>query len=152
MMPGVDHKKRWLSAVAALLLALPWHVVAAQDADSAPLIAWQCWLGKDAQVSIHCLHVGGSDTLAEDAHAGAPFDPQRFGRDLLAGGAAPNLARLVRADAATYGGRLWLIPLYNYPFNTERVVQLARAVVCGRDPHCNVHFETAGAGNASEPR
>lgn len=152
MMPGVDHRKRWLSAVVALLLALPWYVVEAQDIDPMPWIAWHCWLGKDPLFSIHCLDVGGSDTLAVDAPASAPLDPQRFRHDLLAGGAAPNLARLVRADTAAYGGRLWLIPLYNLPFDMERVTQLARSVMCGRDPRCSVHFETAGAGNAAELR
>ena len=99
-MPGMCHGKRCLSAVVALLSALSWHVVKAQDIDTTPLIAWQCWLGKDPLYSILCLDVGDSDMLAVDAPVGAPVDPQRFRRDLLAGG-APNLARLVRADAAT---------------------------------------------------
>lgn len=141
-----------MSAVVALLSALPWHLAAAQNNDPTSLIAWQCWLGKDRLYSIHCLDVGDSDVLAVDAPAGAPFDPQRFRRDLLAGGAAPNLARLVRADAATYGGRLWLIPLYNAPFDMERVKQLARSVMCGRDQHCSVHFDTVDAGIAPAPR
>lgn len=136
-------KKRWLAAVAALLWALPWRVVEAQEADPAPLIAWHCWLGKDPLFSIHCLDLGDRDALAADASAGAPLDPQRLRRDLLAGEAPHNIVRLVRTDAATYGGRLWLIPLYNLPFDMERVGQLARAVMCGRDPHCSVHFETA---------
>lgn len=147
-MPGMDHRKRWVAGVVALLSALPWQVVEAQSSDPMPLIAWQCWLGNDALYSIHCRDVGDSDLLAVDARGGAPVDSQRFRRDLLAGGAAPNLARLVRADAATYGGRLWLIPLYNAPLDMERVTQLARAVMCGRDPRCSVHFEAAGAGTA----
>ena len=152
MMPGVDRRKRWLSAAVALLAALPWRVVEAQDIDPTPLIAWQCWLGKDPQYSIHCLDVGDSNLLAVDAPASARFDPQRFRSDLLTGGGPPNLARLVRADAATYGGRLWLIPLYNAPFDMERVTQLARAVMCGRDLHCSVHFETVGTGAPSRRR
>lgn len=148
----MDHRKRWLSAVVALQLALPWHVAEAQNNDPTPLIAWQCWLGNDLLYSIHCVDVGDSDRLAVNASASAPLDPQRFRRDLLAGGGAPNLARLVRADAATYGGRLWLIPLYNLPFDMERVAQLARSVMCGRDPRCSVHFETVGAGTAPELR
>lgn len=151
-MPGMCHGKRWVAVVVALLLALPWHAVEAQDIDPTPLIAWQCWLGKDRLSSIHCVDVGDSDVLAVNASAGAPLDPQRFRRDLLAGEGAPNLARLMRADAATYRGRLWLIPLYNLPFDMERVAQLARAVMCGRDPRCSVHFETAGAGIAPQLR
>lgn len=144
-MPGMCHGKRCLSAIVALLSALSWHAAEAQDIDTTPLIAWQCWLGKDPLYSIHCLDIGDSDVLAKDTDASAPVDPQRFRRDLLAGG-APNLARLMRADAATYRGRLWLIPLYNLPFDMQRVAQLARSVMCGRDPRCSVHFETAGAG------
>lgn len=148
----MEYSKRWLSVVIALLSVSPWHVAAAQNNDPTSLIAWQCWLGKDPLYSIHCLDVRDSDMLAVDAPAGAPFDPQRFRRDLLAGGAAPNLARLVRADAAAYGGRLWLIPLYSAPFDMERVTQLARSVMCGRDPRCSVQLETAGAGIAPARR
>lgn len=152
MMSGMDHRKRWLSGVVALLSALSWHVVEAQDADPTPLIAWQCWLGKDPLFSIHCLDVGDRDMLAVNAPASAPLDPQRFRRDLLVGGGAPNLARLVRADAASYGGRLWLIPLYNAPFDMERVTQLARSVMCGRGPRCSVHFEGVGVSIAPQLR
>lgn len=152
MIFSMHHRTRRLSAIVALLSALPWHVVAAQNNDPTPLIAWHCWLGKDSPFSIHCLDVGDRDTLTVNAPTGAFLDPQRFRRDLLAGGAAPNLARLVRADAAAYGGRLWLIPLYNLPFDMERVMQLARSVMCGREPHCSVHFETAGADIAPARR
>jgi len=47
---------------------------------------------------------------------------------------------------------LWLIPLYNAPFDMERVTQLARSVMCGRDPRCSVQLETAGAGIAPAQR
>lgn len=148
----MDHRKRWLLAVVALLSLLPWHVAVAQNLDPTLVIEWQCWLGKDPQFSIHCVDVGDSDLLAVDGPVGAPFDPQRFRSDLLTGGGPSNLVRLVRADAATYGGRLWLIPLYNAPFDMERVTQLARSVMCGRDLHCRVHFETVGAGIPSRLR
>lgn len=138
-----------MPAGVALLSALAWHVVVAQEIDPTLVIEWRCWLGKDPQYSIHCRDVGESDMRAVDATAGAPFDPQRFRRDLLTGGAAPNLTRLVRADAATYGGRLWLIPLYNFPFDMERVTQLARSVMCGRDQHCRVQFDLVRVGTAS---
>lgn len=148
----MTYLKPWLSAVVALLLALAWQGVAAQRIEPTLVIEWQCWLGKDALYSIHCLDVGNTDLLAVDAPAGARFDPQRFRSDLLTRGGPPNLARLVRADAATYGGRLWLIPLYNAPFDMERVTQLARSVMCGRDPHCSVYFEAVGIETPSRLR
>lgn len=140
---GVDYRKRWLSVVVALPLASPWCASQAQNIDPTPLIAWHCWLGKDPLYSIHCLDVEGSDPLVVDAPASALLDPEHFRHDLLTGASAPNIAQLVRADSTTGGGRLRLIPLYNYPFDMERVMLLARSVMCGRDPHCSVHFGTA---------
>ena len=141
MICGMDAGKRWLLAAAVLLVALPLRLAVAQAVDPTPWVTWQCWLGNGPQYSVRCLHLDDIDRLADDTAAGAAPDPRSLRRDLLLNGAAPNLARLIREDPAHYGGRLWQIPLYNYPFDMERVSQLARSVMCGRDPYCSVRFQ-----------
>lgn len=138
---GEGCKRQMLSAVAALLLAMLWLPCQAQSIDPSRRVTWHCWLGQDAHYSIHCLEVEGDDAIESDAPAATIFDTDRPHRELLA--EIPSLAWLAIMDPAAYGGRLILIPLYNYPFSMERVSLLARSVLCGRDPLCSVRFEAA---------
>lgn len=142
-MMGVVHRKRGLCGFAVLLLAFPWFPSLGQSIEPTPLIEWHCWLGKDAYYSIHCFDIGDIAAADFNMFAGAPLDPQRFHRDLRSDISSPNVARLTHEDAAMYGGRLWLIPLYSYPFDMEKVKFLARPVMCWRDPRCSVRFEPA---------
>lgn len=139
-MLAVDNRKKKLSALAALLLALSWNPGHAQNVAATRWITWHCWLGQDAHYSIHCLEVEGDDAIDLVTPAAEIFDTDDVHRDLLAG--IPGIAWQASVDPAAYGGRLVLIPLYNYPFSMERVSLLARSVLCGRDPLCSVRFKT----------
>lgn len=104
-------------------------------------IVWSCRLGNDRLFSLECKLDRAPAAATIDQRPGLPFDHNKYLGDLFAAGAARNIARLVRADHATYGGTLWRIPLYAPPIDDENVKLLALSVMCGRDARCVVGFE-----------
>jgi len=87
---------------------------------------WNCWYNQQQQVA--CLLQSASpDSAAARTGAAAPS------------GVAPALTA-VRNQPSTLRGRTMLIPLYNEPFDTSALAELAQAVMCGPQPGCRVVY------------
>lgn len=87
---------------------------------------WNCWYNQQQQVAC-LLQSATSDSAAARAAAATPS------------GVPPSLAA-VRSQPSTLRGRTMLIPLYNEPFDTSALAELAQAVMCGPQPACRVIY------------
>jgi hypothetical protein len=139
-MDNVPRHLRMLVAAAVLLAGAAGSARGEQT--PAAWIVWSCWMGNDKLFSLHCTLASAPAFAPAGQRPGLPFDHDKYRHDLFATGGAPNVAHLVRADHATYGGTLWRIPLYAPPIDNDDVKHLALSVMCGRDPRCVVEFES----------
>ena len=58
----------------------------------------------------------------------------------------PRLVKDIRADPQSLDQKTVVIPLHNTPIDMARTAQLARAVMCGTRPDCEVAFHAERQG------
>jgi hypothetical protein len=85
---------------------------------------WSCWYNQQQQVA--CLLQSAAQVSAASEAA-------------VPAGVPPSLT-VVRNQPSTLRGRAMLIPLYNEPFDTSALAELAQAVMCGPQPGCRVVY------------
>jgi hypothetical protein len=100
-------------------------------------VLWNCWLG-GALDKLHCAEEAAAVPAAQQG--GTPGDHKVFLARLFERGQSANVTRVLRQDPAAWSGRTWTIPLHGPAFDTEHVIQLARAVMCGREAQCSVRM------------
>ena len=99
---------------------------------------WDCWYAP-SNVSIRCVldHQPDSDPAIRAADYQRVADPRH-----------PELVRTIRSQPELLAGREVRIPMWNTPYEMDRVRELAESVMCGIQRDCNVEFDSNTDGRA----
>lgn len=101
-------------------------------AGEAPVaVKWRCWYQVEAEPSVACRleRAPGADATP----ALVPAWMERM----------PAVVRQIRGDPGSLDGQIILIPLHAPPIDMQLAVRLARGVMCGARPGCEVEFAPA---------
>jgi hypothetical protein len=144
MSASILQRRALASATLALLLA-----TTAQAAPPAPL-HWLCWL-EDGATTLACAQEAGlldalfDDPVLQDEAAGRQRpDPRAILR-------AGSVTAALRQQAGAAPPTVWRTPLYSPAHDDEFTAELARAVMCGRQPDCRVLFRPGAPLEAGGP-
>ena len=121
------------AAPAVLAFVIPCGAAAAND------LTWTCVLRPRDSSVIECRERQPLPEMTPGTLRQDPM-PASYPADLFAAGAGRNITRLVRTAPELYAGRIWNIPLISPLIDSERGRELARSVMCGREPECRVEL------------
>ena len=119
----MTYRKPWLA------LALALSISAARAEDSGSLVIWDCWYDAGRGPAIACRLAVAPDTGGE-AQGTQPL---------------PGITASIRSQPASLAGETVLIPLYGPSGDPARMARLARAVMCGPRPGCQVQLSPGPA-------
>lgn len=118
---------------ASLFLVAGFLFCAAAQAATPGPTTWGCWYDTRT-LTVECFLLD-----APQLQPAGGTDPALEGSESVLA-ALPRIARQLRTDPASFKGRRVSIPLYNVPYEMERVRELADSVMCGVRRNCSVEF------------